>query len=57
MIEIFTNGVVSYAITDLIPEGKKRSSSASRALTAAAVASALASGASLMPMPLAGLPL
>ena len=56
-IDTFTNGVVSYGITTLVPAGKYGCSSASLASRADAVSSALAPVASWMPTPAAGLPL
>jgi hypothetical protein len=57
VIEIFTNGVVSYGYTTLRPGGKYCESSSIRAFTRLAVSSALAPGASWMPIPDAGWPL
>ena len=51
VIEIFTNGVMSYGYTTCRPCGKYGASSSIRARTAFAVASAFAPGASWMPIP------
>ena len=51
VIEIFTNGVVSYGYTTCRPCGKYGFSSSILARTAFAVSSALAPGASWMPIP------